>query len=237
MRFDLTFYLFVCVVLILLALLFGQFWQGGKSAPAGPKLLKRKREPKPFAGLTRKPDCDACEQQIRSQPQVPSAPPPRMILTRGRRRQVDTTSHFCPHAACAYHGRAGFGNIRANGHPNGRHWRQPVCLGCHGYFLETHGTPFHGKQVDPDKLVRAIAALAEGLGLRAVARVFEVDPNTVLGWLVDTAEHLGAFSRYCLQDVYVEQVQMDALFVLLSAVKEGEVTEAEAIERLSRSPH
>jgi IS1 family transposase len=30
---------------------------------------------------------------------------------------------------------------------------------------------------------------------------------------------------------------MDELFALLSAVKEGEVTEAEAIERLSRSPH
>jgi hypothetical protein len=29
-------------------------------------------------------------------------------------------------------------------------------------------------------LVWAIAALAEGLGIRAVARVFEVDPNTVL---------------------------------------------------------
>jgi len=94
-----------------------------------------------------------------------------MILTRGRHRQVDTTGHFCPHATCAYHGRVGFGNIRANGHPTGRRWRQRVCLGCRRYFLETHGTPFHGKQVDPDTLVWAIAALAEGLGIRAVARV------------------------------------------------------------------
>ena len=39
----------------------------------------------------------------------------------------------------------------------------------------------------------------------AVARVFEVDPNTVLGWLVDAAEHLEAFSRYFLHDVDVEQ--------------------------------
>jgi hypothetical protein len=31
-------------------------------------------------------------------------------------------------------------------------------------------------------LVWPIAALAEGLGIRAVARVFEVDPNTVLQW-------------------------------------------------------
>ena len=160
-----------------------------------------------------------------------------MIVTRGRRRQVDTTSHFCPHAACAYHGRVGFGNIRANGHPTGRRWRQLVCLGCRGCFLETHGTPFHGKQVDPATLVWALAALAEGLGIRAVARVFAVDPNTVLGWLGDAAEHLEAFSRYFLHGVDVEQVQMDELFAFLSAVKDRDITEAEAITRLSRSPY
>jgi transposase-like protein len=160
-----------------------------------------------------------------------------MTFTRGRRRHVDTTGHFCPHTTCSYHGRVDWGNIRANGHPNGRRWRQLVCLGCHGYFLETLGTLFHAKQVDPDKLVWAITALAEGLGIRAVARVFEVDPNTVLHWLVEAAEHLEAFSRHFLHDVYVEQVQMDELFALLSAVKDGEVTEADAVKRLSRSPH
>ena len=234
---DLDFYPFAGVLFILLCLLLCRLWRGGKTTPSVRKLPRPKREPKPFAGLTPKPDCETCEQQIRSQPQVPSAPPPRIILTRGRRRQVDTTSHFCPHATCSYHGRVGFGNIRANGHPTGRRWRQLVCLGCRGYFLETHGTPFHGRQVDPNKLVWALAALAEGLGIRAVARVFEIDPNTVLGWLVDAAEHLEAFSRYGLQDVHVEQVQMDELFALLSAVKDRDITEAEAVKRLSRSPH
>jgi IS1 family transposase/transposase-like protein len=160
-----------------------------------------------------------------------------MTFTRGRRRHIDTTGHFCPHATCAYHGRVGWGNLRANGHPNGRRWRQLVCRSCQRHFLETHGTPLHGKQVDPDKLVWAIAALAEGLGIRAVARVFETDPTTVLSWLVEAAEHLEAFSRHVVHDLDVEQVQMDELFALLSAVKDGEVTEAEAVTRLSRSPH
>jgi len=112
-----------------------------------------------------------------------------------------------------------------------------VCLGCHSYFLETSGTPFHAKPVEPDRLVWAIAALAEGLGIRAMARVFEVDPNTGLTWLVEAAEHLEACSRDFLHHVDVEQVQMDELFALLSAVQDGEVTEDEAIKRLSRSPH
>ena len=70
----------------------------------------------------------------------------------------------------------------------------------------------------------AVGALAEGLGIRAVARVFEVDPNTVLQWLVEAAEQLQAFSQYFLHDVRVTQVQLDELYALLSAVKAGEVS-------------
>src|SRR2546428_1873352 len=207
--------------------------------PVEPILPPRKRssDPKPFPGLTRKPPCAACAQAHEHGPQPPGCPPPRIVSTRGRPRQVDTSSHFCPHPPCAYRGWVGLGNISANGHPNGGPWRQLHCISCGGYFQETHGTPFHGKRVAPEKLVWAVGALAEGLGIRAVARVFEVDPTTVLAWLVEVAEHAAAFAQYFLHDVRVTQVQLDELFALLSAVKTGEVNEAEAITRLSRSPH
>ena len=238
MRSDPIFALIGGVVLILLVVLSRRLCRSGKSTPAATKPPRATREAKPFAGFTRKPDCPACKQEAGVQPSAsaPHAPPPRMIFTRGRRRYVDTTGHFCPDTACSYHGRVGWGNIRANGHPNSRRWRQLVCLGCKRHFLETHGTPFHGKQVEPDKLVWAIGALAEGLGIRAVAQVFETDPNTVLCWLVEAADHLEAFSRHFLHDLDVEQVQMDELFALLSAVKDGEVSEQQAVKRLSRSP-
>ena len=210
----------------------------GSTLPLPPLLSrKRSREPKPFAGLTRKPPCAACEQAPQHVPQPPSCPPLRIVPKRGRPRQVDTSQHFCPNANCAYRGWVDWGNLCANGHPSGGPWRQFYCTACEGYFLETHGTPFHGTRVAPDLLVWAVGALAEGLGMRAVARVFEVDPNTVLAWLVEVAEHAAAFSQYFLHDVRVTQVQLDELFALLSAVKTGEVNEAEAITRLSRSPH
>jgi IS1 family transposase len=78
--------------------------------------------------------------------------------------------------------------------------------------------------------------MVQGLGIRGTARVFEVDPNTVLGWLVEAAEQLEAFSRYFLCDVHIGQLQLDELYAVLSAVKDGEVSEDEAIERLERSP-
>jgi transposase-like protein len=107
---------------------------------------------------------------------------------------------------------------------------------CRRYFLETLGTLFHGKRESVELIVRVLACLAEGLGIRGTARVFEVDANTVLQWLVEAAEQLRAFSQHFLHDVRVRQVQLDELFALLSAVKNGEVSAAEAIERLERSP-
>ncbi len=74
--------------------------------------------------------------------------------------------------------------------------------------------------------MRVLACLAEGLGIRAAARVFEVDPNTVLQWLVEAAEHLRALSRYVLCDVHVEQLQLDELYAVLRDLKAGEISEA-----------
>jgi len=102
--------------------------------------------------------------------------------------------HFCPHPACDYRGWLGLNNLRANGHPSGGPWRQLHCTACDGYFPEHHGTIFHGKQAAVELIVRVLACLAEGLGIRATARVCEVAPHTVLQWLVEAAEQLRAFA-------------------------------------------
>ena len=239
---HLFFYQLGLIALVWLCVILHWVWPSD-SATAYPTTLeptpprpKRRREPKPFAGLTTTPHCDACAHVSAPRPHPPSAPPPRIVMTRGRRRQVDTSMHFCPNPDCAYRGWVGWGNLRANGHPSGGPWRQLLCIACRGYFLETLGTLFHGKRASVDLIVRVIACLAEGLGIRGTARVFEVDPNTVLQWLVEAAAQLQAFARHVLHDVRVGQVQLDELFALLSAVKDGEVSETEAIERLERAP-
>jgi len=196
----------------------------------------RSKEPKPFLGLTHKPSCEACTQGVESRREPPCAPPPPLVSTRGRQRHVDTAHHFCPDPDCRYGGWLGLGNISSNGHPSGGPWRQLYCSRCQGYFLETHGTLFHGKRASVELIVRVIACLAEGLGIRGTARVFEIDPNTVLGWLVEAAEHLRAFAQYFLRDLHLTQVQLDELYAVLSAVKDGALSEDQAIARLSRSP-
>ena len=199
-----------------------------------PPTCKRKqsKDPKPCAGLTQRPHCAACAHAANH----PTPPPPRrpdpMPPPNRRPRAIDTSRHFCPHAGCDYQGWPGLGNLRANGHPSGGPWRQFHCTSCGGSGLETHGTIFHGKRASVDLIVRVIVCLAEGLGIRATARVFEVDPNTVLHWLVEAAEQLQAFTSYFLCAVHVKQLQLDELYAVIRALKAGELSADDAIKRL-----
>src|SRR6266487_3025056 len=229
--------LWLCVMLHYLGPTLGTVSPPPPTEPLSPK-FKRKRtnDPKPFEGLTQRPHCAACERDA-IHPHAPSPKRPEPMPPTNRRPcAIDTSQHFCPHAGCDYRGWLGLGNLRANGHPSGGPWRQLYCRSCKGYFLETHGTIFHGKRVAVELIVRVLACLAEGLGIRATARVFEVDPNTVLHWLVEAAEHLRAFSCYFLCDVHVKQLQLDELYAVLRELKAGEISDDEAMKRLERSP-
>jgi hypothetical protein len=212
--------------------------QGLTPFPVPAKLRRpHTNEPKLFDGLTHKPHCALCEQEVTPPQAPPAVLPEPMPPTNRCPRKIDTSQHFCPHLDCDYRGWLGLNNLRANGHPSGGPWRQFHCNSCQGYFLETHGPIFHGKQAAMELIVRVLACLAEGLGIRATARVFEVDPNSVLSWLVEAAEHLRAFSRYFLCDIHVEQVQLDELYAVLRDCKTGEMSNDEAIARLERPPY
>ena len=79
--------------------------------------------------------------------------------------------------------------------------------------------------------------MVQGLGIRSTTRVFEVDPNTVLGWLVEAADQLRTCSKYFWPNLHLTQGPLDELSALLGEGKTGALGEAEAIERLDRSPH
>src|SRR6266571_8394590 len=120
---HLFFYQLVLLELLWLCCMLHYAWPSGHAADLQrlpqplPPPRKPPRVPKPFPGLTHQPHCDACEHATASCPQAPCAPPPPIVSTRGRRRQVHTSHHFCPDPDCRYGGWLGLGNIRANGHP------------------------------------------------------------------------------------------------------------------------
>src|SRR5262249_50673460 len=114
---HLFFYQVVLVALVGLCVLLQWAWPSAATAcpttrAPTPPLPKHRREPTPFAGCTQQPPCDACEHGTAPRPQAPSTPPPRLVPTRGRRRQVDTARHCCPNPDCPYRGWVGWGNLR-----------------------------------------------------------------------------------------------------------------------------
>src|SRR5262245_53641452 len=238
---TLFFYHLGLVALVCVFLMLCWLWPNDAASPhqplvpTQPSRRKRSKEPQPFAGLTQRPPCALCAREATQAHEPPPAPPEPLPPTHRRPRTVETSQHFCPHRGCRYRGWLGRGNLRANGHPNGSPWRQFYCTSCKGYFLETHGTLFHGKQAAAERIVHVLACLAEGLGIRAAARVFEVAPTTVLQWLVEAAEQLRAFSAYFLCHLHLEQLQLDELYAVLRDFKAGAISDEEAIKRLERA--
>jgi hypothetical protein len=107
---HLFFYQLVLVALVWLCVMLQWVWPSDPATvcpttpePPGPR-PKRHHKPTPFAGLTKKPRCDACEHASAPHSEAPRTPPPRIVPARGRRRQVDTSTHFCPNPDCIYRG-------------------------------------------------------------------------------------------------------------------------------------
>lgn len=91
--------------------------------------------------------------------------------------------------------------------------------------METTHTIFYGKKAAAETIWRALKALAEGLNIRATARVFDLDPNTVERWLGQAAKHMKAVSAYLIHDLELSQVQVDELWALLGRGDNNEAGE------------
>jgi hypothetical protein len=149
---------------------------------------KGKKPPKPFEGLTRKPVCEQCAAEAeRREQEAKREAPPKIERKRGRRQEIDTGKQFCPEKACKYYV-------------------------CGKHFPETIGTIFYGSSVAAKDIMRAIALLCEGVSPRKIARVFEVDKDTVLGWLAEAAKHSETVIGYMVHNLELTQVQMDELY-------------------------
>jgi IS1 family transposase len=218
----------VCLVAVLVCLLAGvhrpllvrewkrlrKRWRPKRRKPS------RDKKAKPFAGLTRQPICERCVTEAEKQDrETKKEAPAKIEHERGRPPEVDTSNHFCPEGGCRYYGWLDKGNIISNGHPSGGRWRQLKCVVCGKHFQETIGTVFYGSRVPAQDIMRAIVSLSEGVSPRKVARIYEVDKDTVFGWLVEAAAHSEAVIGYIMHNLHLTQVQMDELYALLNGIR------------------
>ena len=139
----------------------------------------------------------------------------------GRPATIETNYLFCPTEGCRgfhvlgphqNHWIVGAGTYPTKG---GERRQMFQCQWCKAIFSETRGTVFFGFKTPSETIYRALASLAEGLGIRATARVFEVKKDTVLRWLRRAGEHSAMVSAYLMRNLQVDQAQLDELWTFV----------------------
>src|SRR5262249_21732710 len=107
---PLFFYQLVLVILVWLCVMLQWAWPSDPATACArtleppPLPPKPRTPPNPFADPPRQPPCDAWAHASDLRSEAPCTPPPRLIPTRGRRRQVDPSTHCCPNPDCASRG-------------------------------------------------------------------------------------------------------------------------------------
>lgn len=137
-----------------------------------------------------------------------------------RRKQIDTSMYFCPYEDCTNYGKVGVDNQIIGAGCYGRHQTQLLkCKVCQRRFSARRGTPLFGLKADEQTFYEAIACLAEGNGIRATARIKNVDKDTVAAWLDKASQHVEAVSRYLMVNLHFEAVQLDEFWSFVKKKK------------------
>ena len=118
---------------------------------------------------------------------------------------------YCPNKGCSQYGKVGHGNlIRYGKSRQGRQGYQ--CKVCKRVFNERVGTVFYRKRTATKDIMESLAMLAEGMGIRATARVKGVKHDTVSAWLRAAGSQAQQVEEVLVQDYHWSASQIDALW-------------------------
>lgn len=85
------------------------------------------------------------------------------------------------------------------------------CLRCGQQFSGRYDSVFSGFHTDEQTIYRVLKALSEGIGIRAAARIFDLDKNTVVLMLERAAEHCKRGSEQLIKNYPMDECQLDEL--------------------------
>jgi len=140
----------------------------------------------------------------------------------GRKKQLDTSMYFCAYEDCTHYGKVGADNQIIGSGCYGKHQTQMLkCKGCRRRVSARRGTPLWGLKTDEQTFYDVICCLAEGNGIRATARIKQVDKDTVAAWLDKASPHVAAVSRHLMVNLHFEAVQLDEFWSFVKKKKRG----------------
>lgn len=89
------------------------------------------------------------------------------------------------------------------------------CQVCQSLISARTGTAYAGIRTDEVTYRYAVTALAEGLALRAVGRLFGLDKDTLCRWLPRLGEHCQDVMNYFFRHLHLKECQLDELWTFV----------------------
>ena len=124
---------------------------------------------------------------------------------------VEDYAHLaCPNAECSAYGQSGGTNLRPHGwSTTDKRVRCIRCTTCGKHFSERANTAFFGLRCPEEKLTAIAEHLANGIGVRATARLCKVSLNTVLRFTQRAGKHAELFHDIKVRGIHPKQIQAD----------------------------
>jgi transposase-like protein len=132
----------------------------------------------------------------------------------GKQGMLAQAGTFCPNKDCSQYGKVEAGNIVKYGKSQqGRQRYQ--CRVCKKVFNERMGTVFYRKRTAMKDIVESLAMVAEGMGIRAAARVKGIKHDTLSAWLREAGSQAQQVDEVLLKDYQWSESQIDALWTFV----------------------
>lgn len=127
---------------------------------------------------------------------------------------MNTRTCYCRNRSCPLYGQSG---PRAQLRPRGTHNHAPrfKCEVCGHLVFARTGTAYAGIRMDETRYRMGTKLLAEGLAIRAVARILEEDKDTVCDWLPGLRQHCARVMAYHFRDLHLSECQLDELWTFV----------------------
>lgn len=127
---------------------------------------------------------------------------------------------FCPNEQCKDYGLRRQGNIAVRGKYGKDKSRDLLyCRTCGKRFAATQASALFGLHLPPETIRQIIHHAAEGVGVRATARLLELDKDTVNRVILRAGEHCTQVLSGLLTSLELTETQLDELWTFVKKRK------------------
>jgi len=133
---------------------------------------------------------------------------------------ADIENVFCPNQECKDYGLRDQGNIAVRGKYGKNKTKTLIyCRTCGKRFAPTRSTAFFGLHLSDEKIAQIIHHAAEGVGVRATARLLDLNKDTVNRVILRAGEHCQLVLSSLLRSLKLKETQLDELWAFVKKRK------------------